>query len=281
MSVPVTLDPTQNDVQGSSPLVSKTVRLCTQSEAIGTCTSTTVTNSTGTFTVDANTGLVTFTPTPGWTGVSKVPYIVRDSSDLIAPAFITITITPPAYLKLKELAWTGPNVTSSTHKPAAVPASSVGSGAAIATMRIPRLGSNWQQTVFNGISEKYLAKGLGYYPGTALPGAIGNFAVAGHRVTQGHPFRELDRLVPGDPIAVQVGNAIYLYKVVNTKIVNPTDIRELFPVPGNLKAAPIKAMLTLTTCHPKHSAKKRLVVHAVLDSIIDAATAPEKYKAKS
>lgn len=281
MSVPVTLDPTPNDVQGSSPLVSKTVRLCTQSEAIGTCTSTSVTNSTGTFTVDANTGLVTFTPTPGWTGVSKVPYIVRDSSDLIAPAFITITITPPAYLKLKELAWTGPKVTTVAHKPAAVPASSAGTGKQIATMRIPRLGSNWQQTVFNGISEKFLANGLGYYPGTALPGALGNFAVAGHRVTQGHPFRELDQLVEGDPIAVQVGNTVYVYKVINSKIVNPADIREIFPVPGNPNAIATKSMLTLTTCHPKHSAKKRLVVHAVLDSILDASTAPAQYKARS
>ena len=280
MNVPVSLDPTPNDVQGSLPLVAKTVRLCTSSEALGSCASTSVTNKTGTFTVDVNSGIVTFTPTPGWTGVSKVPYIVRDSSGLIAPAFITITITPPAYLKLKELAWTGPNVTATTHKPAAIPASSAGSGKAIATIRIPRLGSSWQQTVFNGISEKFLAKGLGYYPGTALPGALGNFAVAGHRVTQGHPFRELDRLVVNDPIAVQVGTKIYLYKVVNTKIVSPTDIREIFPVPGNLNAIADKAMLTFTTCHPKGSAKKRLVVHAVLDSVLDAATAPREFRSK-
>lgn len=280
MSVPVSLDPTPNDVQGSLPLVAKTVRLCTSSEALGSCASTSVTNKTGTFTVDVNSGIVTFTPTPGWSGISKVPYIVRDSSGFIAPAFITITITPPAYLKLKELAWTGPEAASIKKRPAVVPASSLGTGKRMATIRIPRLGSNWQQTVFNGISERHLTKGVGYYPGTALPGAIGNFAVAGHRVTQGRPFLNLDKLILGDSIAVQVGDKIYIYKVVTTKIMRPTDVKEIYPVPGNPSATPTQAMLTFTTCHPKNSAKERLIVNAVLDSVLDTQSAPAKYKAK-
>jgi sortase A len=201
---------------------------------------------------------------------------VLDTFGLVAPAYITVTINPPAYLKLKELAWTGP-----ARKQLAIPASSLGTGSRIATMRIPRLGSNWRQSVVNGISESNLKKDLGYYPGSALPGAIGNFAVAGHRMTQEQPFRDLDNLVAGDPIVVQVGKKIYVYTVVKTKIAKPTDIREIYPVPGNPNAIATKAMLTLTTCHPKNSAKERLVVNAVLDSVYDLETAPEKYKAKS
>ena len=281
MNVAVSLDPTPNDIAGTYPLVAKSVRLCTASEAIGKCTSTSVTNATGTFTVNAATGIVTFTPAPGWTGVTKVPYIVLDTFGLIAPAYITVTIKPPAYLKLKELAWTGPTNIGPAKKKLAIPASSAGTGARIATMRIPRLGSNWRQSVVNGISENNLKKDLGYYPGSALPGAIGNFAVAGHRMTEEQPFRDLDKLVAGDPIVVQLGKKIYVYTVVKTKIAKPTDIREIYPVPGNPIAIATKAMLTLTTCHPKNSAKERLIVNAVLDSVYDLETAPEKYKAKS
>ena len=281
MNVAVSLDPTPNDIAGTYPLVAKSVRLCTASEAIGKCTSTSVTNATGTFTVNTATGIVTFTPAPGWTGITKVPYTVLDTFGLIAPAYITVTIKPPAYLKLKELAWTGPTNIGPAKKKLAIPASSAGTGARIATMRIQRLGNNWRQSVVNGIGENNLKKDLGYYPGSALPGAIGNFAVAGHRMTQEQPFRDLDKLVVGDPIVVQVGKKIYVYTVVKSKIAKPTDIREIYPVPGNPNAIATKAMLTLTTCHPKNSAKERLIVNAVLDSVYDLETAPEKYKAKS
>ena len=281
MNVAVSLDPTPNDIAGTFPLIAKTVRLCTASEVIGKCTSTSVTNTTGTFTVNTATGIVTFTPAPGWTGVTKVPYILLDTFGLIAPAYITVTIYPPAYLKLKELAWTGPKFVGPASERIAIPASSVGDGSRIATMRIPRLGSNWRESVLHGIGENNLKKNLGYYPGSALPGAIGNFAVAGHRMTQEQPFRDLDKLVIGDPIIVQVGKKIYVYTVVKSKVAKPTDIREIYPVPGKPNAIATKAMLTLTTCHPKNSAKERLIVNAVLDSVYDLETAPEKYKAKS
>lgn len=281
MNVAVSLDPTPNDIAGTFPLVAKTVRLCTASEVIGQCASTSVTNTTGTFTVNTATGIVTFTPAPGWTGVTKVPYIVLDTFGLIAPAYITVTINPPAYLKLKELAWTGPKTIGPAKKKLAIPASSAGTGSRIATMRIPSLGSSWRQSVLHGISDNNLKKDLGYYPGSALPGAIGNFAVAGHRMTNEQPFRDLDKLNSGDPIVIQVGKKIYVYTVVGSKIAKPTDVREIYPVPGNPSAIATKAMLTLTTCHPKNSAKERLIVNAVLDSVYDLATAPEKYKAKS
>ena len=281
MNVAVSLDPTPNDISGTYPLVAKSVRLCTASEAIGKCASPSVTNATGTFTVNTATGIVTFTPAPGWTGVTKVPYIVLDTFGLIEPAYITVTINPPAFLKLKELAWTGPKTIGPAKKKLVIPASSAGTGSRIATMRIPGLGSNWRQSVLHGISDKNLKKDLGYYPGSALPGAIGNFAVAGHRITHEQPFRDLDKLNIGDPIVVQVEKKIYVYTVVGSKIAKPTDVREIYPVPGNPSAIATKAMLTLTTCHPKNSAKERLIVNAVLDSVYDLATAPEKYKAKS
>src|SRR3712207_8743422 len=38
------------------------------------------------------------------------------------------------------------------------------------------------------------------WPGTAFPGETGNAVFAGHRVTHSHPFRHIDKLVPGDEV---------------------------------------------------------------------------------
>ena len=42
-----------------------------------------------------------------------------------------------------------------------------------------------------------LARGVGHYPETARPGQVGNFAVAGHRATNGEPFAALDQVHSG------------------------------------------------------------------------------------
>jgi len=43
------------------------------------------------------------------------------------------------------------------------------------------------------------------------------------------------------------------------------------PVPGDPDAAPTRALMTLTTCHPTYSARERYVVHAELDSWLPVA----------
>ena len=45
------------------------------------------------------------------------------------------------------------------------------------------------------------------------PGEVGNFAVAGHRTTNGHPFRKIDELEVGDKIFVETKDAWYTYTV--------------------------------------------------------------------
>ncbi len=102
-----------------------------------------------------------------------------------------------------------------------------------------------------------LAKGPGHYPGTPLPGQIGNAAIAGHRTTHGAPFYNLDALAPGDKILVQTLAGTYTY-VVSRKpfTVKPT----AYYVVANTK----DAQLTLTSCHPRYSAAERIVVKARL-----------------
>ena len=41
-----------------------------------------------------------------------------------------------------------------------------------------------RQTIYRGVSMPTLDKGVGYWPGTALPGHVGNVVIAGHRVSR-------------------------------------------------------------------------------------------------
>jgi sortase A len=141
---------------------------------------------------------------------------------------------------------------------------SPGDGQPIAILTVPRLGSRYHEVVIEGTSTADLQMAPGHYSGSAFPGQLGNFAVAGHRTTYGAPFGGLNLLRPGDIIAVQVAGTSYAYRVTGHEIVSPSDIAVVAPTPDQPGIQPVRRILTLTTCHPKYSARKRLVVHAQL-----------------
>ena len=98
-----------------------------------------------------------------------------------------------------------------------------------------------------------------------MPGAVGNFAVAGHRTTYGRPFHDIDRLRAGDTIVVETKTAYSVYAVKRHDIVAPTDVEVIAPVPAASRARSRPARwLTMTACHPKYSAAQRYVVFAEL-----------------
>lgn len=107
-------------------------------------------------------------------------------------------------------------------------------------------------------------KGAGHYPETALPGELGNVAIAGHRNTYGRVLEDITRLEPGDPIVVETADAFYVYEVTESLVVAPQDVEVIAPVPGEPGAEPEAQMLTLTACHPMYSARERYIVHAEL-----------------
>lgn len=132
-------------------------------------------------------------------------------------------------------------------------------GAAFAEIRIPTLENlvdGW--TVVEGVSLSELKTGAGHMPWTPLPGQPGNAVISGHRTTYGQPFHDLDQLEPGDTIEVETALGTHVYAVREVFIVRPTDVWVTDPMPG--------AWLTLTTCHPKFSARERLIVQAELVS---------------
>jgi sortase A len=154
-------------------------------------------------------------------------------------------------------------------EPAPVPSASptkppIGDG--FAFMYIPKLGSTWVRPVVEGVSKADLAKGVGHYPETALPGEVGNFAVAGHRATNGEPFRNLDLLEAGDAIVVETADRWFTYRVTDSEIVKPTDVEVILPVPNKPGATPVDALITLTTCHPRWASTERMIVYGQLES---------------
>jgi sortase A len=172
----------------------------------------------------------------------------------------------------------------STPAPFTPAAIDVAVGQPFAVIHIPRLqgGDGYSRVVVEGVAQTQLAQGPGHYIGTAMPGEQGNAAFAGHRVGRGSPFLDLDKLRPGDAIVVETADAWFTYRVLGDpatgdfttdpsgipgqEIVLPTDVSVISPTPGGPAAGPASgAYLTLTTCHPKFSARQRLIIHAVLD----------------
>lgn len=129
----------------------------------------------------------------------------------------------------------------------------------VAILNIPRLGS--EVPVLEGVGLDILNKAAGHYPGTALPGQTGNFAVAGHRKTHGEPFRHLDEMRAGDLVYVETAQARYTYRIdADPVIVQPTDLGVVDPVPGEPGARPTESLMTLTTCNPWWSSTQRMIV---------------------
>ncbi|MFC6083281.1 class E sortase [Sphaerisporangium aureirubrum] len=137
-------------------------------------------------------------------------------------------------------------------------------GDAVGLIRIPRFGRDYEYVVLEGVDPGDLRKGPGHYPGTALPGEVGNFVVSGHRTTYAAPFNRLDELHRGDEIVVDAPAGRYTYQVSRTKVVDPAAVDVVAPVPERPGRRPAKAMITLTTCHPEYSDRQRLIVFGVL-----------------
>ncbi|MFD5412579.1 class E sortase [Streptomyces nojiriensis] len=155
-------------------------------------------------------------------------------------------------------------------RPAPAAAGPSGRERAYAVLRVPRLGL--VVPVAQGVDKRtVLDKGYaGQYPGTAGPGAQGNFALAGHRNTHGEPFRYINRLRAGDELIVDLRGRRFTYVV--GKVLSETTERDtgvIAPVPRSVVKpdqgySEPGAYITLTTCTPEYSSKYRLVVWGTL-----------------
>jgi sortase A len=136
---------------------------------------------------------------------------------------------------------------------AGAPAVSFSLGDPVAILRIPRI--HLDIVVVEGSDAESLKKGPGHYRGTALPWEDGGrVAIAGHRTTYGQPFWSVDELRKGDLIRLVTEFGTFDYRVTRLAEVAPTD--------GWVLRRTEAPTLVLTTCTPRFSASRRLIVFA-------------------
>lgn len=151
-------------------------------------------------------------------------------------------------------------------------------GDATALLRVPRFGKDFIVPVLEGSSDEVLAAGVGHMEGSAEPGGVGNYALAGHRVTHGEPFADLLELRAGDIVYVETRDTIYTY-VIDT---GGDDLRLPFtatwvldPAPENPAGGteppelPTDRLITLLTCSEIFHTDDRSIVFGHLVGSVD------------
>jgi sortase A len=137
-----------------------------------------------------------------------------------------------------------------------------------ALVRIPAFGDDYVVPVQQGTSDEVLAEGFGHFRGTATPGQVGNFAIAGHRVTHGEPLRDMPSLRPGDRVVVETRTRTFTYRLdtnPNDLVVDLHSVWVLDPVPhnpgGGVQPAQRRGqrLITVTTCAELFHTDNRMI----------------------
>jgi sortase A len=150
-------------------------------------------------------------------------------------------------------------------------------GESFAVMYVPRFGEGSQRRIAEGtgldvLNSEYL--GVGHYPGTQMPGEMGNFAIASHRSAYGGGMHEIEQLQLGDAIHIQTQDGWYTYRFRDFEYVTPDTVDVLAPVPHHPELTPTDRIITLTTCNPLYSTDERIIAYGVLESWQPSAAGP-------
>ena len=122
-------------------------------------------------------------------------------------------------------------------------------------IQIPSISVNLP--IIEGSSSKELKYGAGHVTGTAMPGELGNCAIAGHRnYTFGSYFSRLGEVVEGDVVTISYGQEEYSYTV--------TEILTVLPSDTSVLAKSETPTITLITCTPKGTNTHRLIIKGSL-----------------
>jgi sortase A len=141
---------------------------------------------------------------------------------------------------------------------------------------VPRFGTGWERPIAQGVgvADVLDAIGVGHYPGTAMPGQVGNFAIAAHRHAYGGGFEYLHELHVGDHVYIGTKDGWYEYTFRDIQYVQPTQINVLQPVPMEPGVAPVDRIITMTTCNPFFSTAERMIAYGVYDTWYPRADGP-------
>ena len=114
--------------------------------------------------------------------------------------------------------------------------------------------------IYNGASKENMAKGATYLANTSLPvgGNNTNCVIAAHTRYKGiHMFKRITELKTGDEIYITNLWETLVYKVAETKIIDPEDSQNIYIQAG-------RSLVTLSTCHPYPNNYQRYLVYAEL-----------------
>jgi len=133
-------------------------------------------------------------------------------------------------------------------------------GDARAVLRIPRFGKDWEVPIIDSVSEDALAAGVGRFVDNAPVGAVGNYALAAHRVTHGEPFRNLTELVAGDEVVVETQAFVYTYVLDTDGDAHRVSFTDTWVLKDRPVELPSRRIITLTTCAELFHTDDRLAV---------------------
>ncbi|MEG1493640.1 MAG: class C sortase [Gordonibacter sp.] len=110
--------------------------------------------------------------------------------------------------------------------------------------------------LYLGASEANMALGAVHLIGSSYPvgGLNANAVIAAHRgYAQAALFRDVESLREGDEVEVENFRETLIYRVVETRVVDPGDFE-------SVKIQPGRDLVTLSTCHPYGSNEYRFLV---------------------
>jgi len=208
-----------------------------------------------------------------WIGDIIIGAQFKDEARSITQEWATQQPTEPASPAPSSSA--APSTTAPvTADPPALP--QPGNGQVFGVIHIPRFGPDYQFRVAGGVSSSVTLDpiGIGHYPGTAMPGQQGNFALAGHRGSHGAPFADLPALHVGDAIVIETQDGWYTYRFRNLEYVRPQQTEVLLPLPQTPGGDDSGRLLTMTTCSPRYGFSERAIAYGVFESYTPRSAGP-------
>jgi sortase A len=135
-------------------------------------------------------------------------------------------------------------------------------------MHIPRFGADYMVPIAGGVSRARTLDpiGIGHYPDSAMPGEVGNFALAAHRTTFGKPFNRIAELHVGDAIVVETEAGWYTYRFRTLEYVTPDAVDVLLDVPRKPDVPAGERYITMTSCSPMYAMTERIVGYGLFES---------------
>lgn len=125
-------------------------------------------------------------------------------------------------------------------------------------MRIQVPAINVDAPIVQGDGWEQLKKGVGQHSGSADPGEKGNIVLSAHNDIFGEIFRDLEHLETGDIVTLFTSRRSYSYVIVDTKIVEPTEVEAM--------SQTTQPTVTLISCYPYLVDNQRIVITARLQA---------------